>query len=144
MSSTIKWDMKGVKLLGSAKVTINSATTTAFDFGTPNDLDLSALSGYAPGDRILVKLSASTAGTTDALTWVIQDADDSAGSIGTPATAVTSAVSGALAAGTGDDYSVFAVQVQNGRPWLRVSVTRVGTTDTHVTHCMVLAVSADS
>jgi hypothetical protein len=143
MSTTIKKDLAGLKMLGSSKVTINSATTTAFDFGTPNDLDLSALADYAPGDRVMVVLTASTAGTTDALTWVIQDADDNAGSIGTPATAVTSVVEGALSAGTGDDFSVFAVTVQHGRPWLRVSVTRVGTTDTHVTHCTVYAVPTD-
>lgn len=143
MSTTIKHDLGGLKVLGTAKVTINSATTTNFDFGTPNDLDLSDLANYAPGDRILVVLSASTAGTTDALTWVIQDAPDNAGSIGTPATAVTSAVSGGLSAGTGDDFSVFAVRVQYGRPWLRVAVTRAGTTDTHVTHCTVLAVPTD-
>ena len=95
---------------------------------------------FSAENRLLVVLTASTAGTTDALTWVIQDADDSSGSIGTPATAVTSAVAGALSAGTGDDFSAFAVQVQPNRPWLRVSVTRVGTTDTHVTHCSVYAV----
>lgn len=138
--SSSRWDMAAATWLASSKVTIATATTTAFDFGTPNDIDLKTIAGYTPGDRILVVLTASTAGTTDALTWVIQDADDSSGSIGTPATAVTSAVVGALAAGTGDDYSVFAVKVQNGRPWLRVSATRVGTTDTHVTHCTVLAV----
>jgi hypothetical protein len=143
MSTTIKNDLAGLKVLGTAKVTINSATTTAFDFGTPNDLDLSALTTYAPGDRVLVVLTASTAGTTDALTWVIQDADDSSGSIGTPATASTAVVSGALSAGTGDDFSVFAVKIQFGRPWLRVAVTRVGTTDTHVTHCTVFAVPTD-
>jgi hypothetical protein len=143
MSTTIKKDLAGLKVLGASKVTINSATTTNFDFGTPNDLDLSALADYAPGDRVLVVLTASTAGTTDALTWVIQDADDNAGSIGTPAAASISVVEGALAASTGDDFSVFAVTVQYGRPWLRVAVTRVGTTDTHVTHCTVLAVPTD-
>lgn len=143
MSSTVKHDLGGLKVLGASKVTINSATTTNFDFGTPNDLDLTALSDYAPGDRILVVLTATTAGTTDALTWVIQDADDNAGSIGTPATASITAVEGALAASTGDDYSVFAVKIQNGRPWLRVAVTRAGTTDTHVAHCTVLAVPTD-
>lgn len=143
MSTTVKWDLAGLKLLGSAKVTINSATTTNFDFGTPNDLDLSSLADYAPGDRVLVVLSATTSGTTDALTWVVQDAPDSSGSIGTPAAATTSAIEGGLSAGTGDDFSVFAVQVQNGRPWLRTAVTRAGTTDTHVCHCTVYAVPTD-
>lgn len=136
----VRWDMAAATKLASSKVTINSATTTNFDFGTPDDINLAAIAGYTPGDRILVVLTASTAGTTDALTWVVQDADDSSGSIGTPATAVTAVVAGALAAGTGDDASAFAVKIQPNRPWLRVAVTRVGTTDTHVTHCTVYAV----
>lgn len=144
MSTTVKYDLAAAKLLGSAKVTINTATTTAFDFGTPNDLNLAALANYAPGDRVLVVLTASTAGTTDALTWVIQDADDSSGSIGTPAAATLSAIgTSALAASTGDDFSAFAVKVTNARPWLRCSVTRVGTTDTHVTHCTVWALPSN-
>lgn len=143
MSTAHRWDMAGAKVLGTSKVTINSATTTVFDFGTPNDIDLRAESDYAPGDRILVVLSASTAGTTDALTWVIEDAADNAGSIGTPAAATTSFITGALSAGTGDDFTVAALKVVNDRPWLRVSVTRVGTTDTHVTHCTVLAVPSN-
>lgn len=138
--SLVKWDLAGMDLVGAAVVTISSATTTSFDFGTPNDLDISASSVYDPGDRLLVVLTASTAGSTDSLTWVIQDADDSSGSIGTPATAVTSAVEGALAAGTGGDYSAFAVKVQFERPWLRVRVTSDGANDTFVTHCTVWSV----
>lgn len=138
--SNVRYDMANMAKLGSAKVTISTATTTSFDFGTPDDLNLAALSAYSPGDRVLVVLTASTAGTTDSLTWVIQDAPDSSGSIGTTATAVTTAVSGALAAGTSDDFSAFAVQVQPGRPWLRVRVTSSGATDTFVTHCTVWAV----
>jgi len=138
--SNVRYDLANMAKIASSKVTIASATTTSFDFGTPDDINLAALSGYSPGDRILVVLTASTAGTTDSLTWVIQDAPDSSGSIGTPATAVTSVVAGALAAGTGDDYSAFAVQVQPNRPWLRVRVTSGGATDTFVTHCSVYAV----
>jgi hypothetical protein len=144
MSTTVRYALSGAVLLGSSKVTINTATTTAFDFGTPNDLPLHQLSTYPAGARVLVVLTASTAGTTDALTWVIQDADDSSGSIGTPATATISAIgSSALAASTGDDFSAFAVKIVSGRPWLRVSVTRAGTTDTHVTHCTVWALPSD-
>ena len=141
MSDTVRWDLAGMRQIASSKVTISTATTTAFDFGTPNDIDLSALSTYHHQDRILVVLTASTAGTTDSITWVIQDADDSSGSIGTPATAVTSAVAGALVAGTGDDYSAFAVKLQYGRPWLRVAVadSAAGPTDTFVCHCTVYA-----
>lgn len=138
--SSVRYDLAGMARIASSKVTIATATTTSFDFGTPDDINLAALSGYVAGDRILVVLTASTAGTTNSLTWVIQDAPDSSGSIGTPATAVTSAVAGALSAGTGDDFSAFAVQVQPNRPWLRVRVTSDGATDTFVTHCSVYAV----
>jgi len=138
--SNVRYDLANMAKIASSKVTIASATTTSFDFGTPDDINLAALSGYSPGDRILVVLTASTAGTTDSLTWVIQDAPDSSGSIGTTATAVTSVVAGALSAGTSDDYSAFAVQVQPNRPWLRVRVTSGGATDTFVTHCSVYAV----
>jgi hypothetical protein len=138
--SNVRYDMANMAKLASSKVTIATATTTSFDFGTPDDINLAALSAYNPGDRVLVVLTASTAGTTDSITWVIQDADDSSGSIGTPATAVTSVVAGALAAGTGDDASAFAVKVQPGRPWIRVRVTSSGATDTVVTHCSVYAV----
>lgn len=138
--SNVRYDLAGMSRIASSKVTIATATTTSFDFGTPDDINLAALSGYVAGDRILVVLTASTAGTTNNLTWVIQDAPDSSGSIGTPATAVTSVVAGALSAGTGDDFSAFAVQVQPNRPWLRVRVTSDGATDTFVTHCSVYAV----
>lgn len=138
--SNVRYDMANMAKLASSKVTIATATTTSFDFGTPDDINLAALSAYSPGDRVLVVLTASTAGTTDSITWVIQDANDSSGSIGTPATAVTSVVGGALAAGTSDDASSFAVQVQPNRPWLRVRVTSSGATDTFVTHCSVWAI----
>lgn len=140
MADTIRWDMAGAELLGSAKVTISTATTTSFDFGTPDDINLAAEANYDHGDRILVILSASTAGTTDSLTWVIQDADDSSGSIGTPAAAEVSFITGALAEETGDAFTVAAVRLKPDRPWLRVRVTSDGTTDTFVTHCIVLAV----
>lgn len=144
MSTTVKWDLAGATKIASSKVTISSATTTSFDFGTPDDINLAAVTGYTAGDRILAVMTASTAGTTDSLTWVIQDAPDSSGSIGSAATAVTSVVAGALAAGTGDDYSAFAVQVQPGRPWLRFRVTSSGATDTFVTHCSVYAIPSNA
>jgi hypothetical protein len=143
MSTNVRWDMAAMKLIASSKQTIASATTTAFDFGTPNDINLASLAsrdaGYTPGDRILVVVTASTAGVTHTLAIVVQDADDSSGSIGTPATAVTSAVNGTLAATIGDRYTAVAVKVQNGRPWLRISATDVGT-DSYVCHCSVFAV----
>jgi hypothetical protein len=144
MSTTVRKDMVAMKLIASSKQTIASATTTDFDFGTPNDINLasaaSAAAGYSPGDRILIVLTASTAGSTHNLTWVIQDsADNGSGAIGTPAAAETFAVNGALAATTGDDYSAFAMTVKPGRPWIRVQATDSGT-DSFVCHCTVWAV----
>jgi hypothetical protein len=144
MSTTVKWDMAGATLIASATQSITDATTTAYDFGTPNDIDLANIDGYSPGDRVLVVFSATTAGTTSALTHVIQDANDNAGSFGTGATAVTSVVAGALAAGTGNDFSAFAVKVQPGRPWLRISATLDDATDTLVCNCMVFAVPSNA
>lgn len=127
-----------VKILGSAKISIATVTTTNLDFGTPDDLNLAGLSNYKPGDRIVAIIDASTAGTTDTTSFTVQDAPDSSGSIGTPATAVTS---GSLAGGTGDRYTVVGVRVQAGRPWLRFSAVRAsGTTDTTVVQVTVLAV----
>jgi hypothetical protein len=128
-----------VKVLGTAKVSIATATTTSLDFGTPDDINLAGSgSSYRPGDRILVVLDLSTAGTTDTTSWVIQDANDSSGSFGTAATAVTS---GTLTGGTGDQYATVGVKVQAGRPWLRIRVTRAsGTTDTTVAQATVLAI----
>lgn len=140
MSTTVR-KFPGAKVLGSAKVTISSATTTNFDFGTPNDLDLRALANYAPGDRLLAVFAGTTAGTTDLLSFSVQDAPDNAGAIGTPATAVTSGLS---AASTGDQTDVVGIEVQNGRPWIRCRVTSNGTTDTFVTTCTVLAVPSNA
>jgi hypothetical protein len=131
------------KVLGKAKVSISTATTTAADFGTPNDINLADNDNYSPGDRIVAVFDASTAGTTDTTAFVVQDAPDSSGSIGTPATAVTDVAStgDTLAGGTGDRYAVVGVRVQAGRPWLRFAATRAsGTTDTTVVQVTVLAV----
>lgn len=126
-------------VIGTSKVTISTATTTSFDFGTPDDINLAAItSAYEHTDRVLIILTASTAGTTDSLTWVVQDApDNGSGAIGTTATALTT---GTLAVGTSDAYSQISVKLQSGRPWLRVRVTSSGATDTFVCHCTVLGV----
>lgn len=137
---TARTALDSVKVLGSAKGSVNSAATAALDFGTPNDLDLRALANWSAGCRLLVILRNTTAGTTDTTSWTIQDAPDNAGSIGTPATAVTSVVSGSLAGGTGDQVCVVAVTPQSGRPWLRVNSVRAsGTTDTTVVSAIVMA-----
>lgn len=131
------------RILGRGKVSINTATTTNIDFGTPDDINLLTNPNYKPGDRILAVFDLSTAGTTDTTSVSVQDAPDNAGSIGTPATAVTdvSASGDGLAGGTGDRYVVVGVRLQAGRPWLRFRTTRAsGTTDTTVVQCTVLAI----
>lgn len=128
-----------IKVLGKAKATISTATTTSFDFGTPDDLNLVALSNFKSADRIVVVFDASTAGTTDTVSWVVQDAPDSSGSIGTPATAITD---GALTGGTGDQYAIVGVRLQSNRPWLRCRVTSSGATDTFIAQATVLAIPA--
>lgn len=130
------------KILASSKITIAAPATTAFDFGTPDNIYLPTVASgaFKNGDKILLVCAASTGGTTSTLTWVVQDADDSAGSIGTPATAITDSTGSTLAGGTGDDFRLVGVQLQSGRPWLKVSVTHATATDSFVCHCMVLAI----
>lgn len=129
-------------VVASSKASISTATTTNFDFGTPNDLNLASITtgepgvSYRDGDRVLVVFRATTTGTTDTVSFSVQDAPDSAGSIGTPATAVTS---GTLTGGTGDQTAVASVRVQYGRPWVRCRVTSTGATDTFTASCIVLA-----
>ena len=130
----------GYKVLGIGKLTIASPATTALDFGTPDDLKLVVGTNSFKGtDRVLLVCTASTAGTTSTLTWVVQDADDNAGNIGTPATAITD---GTLAGGTGDDARVVGVVLQKDRPWLRVSVTHATATDSFVCHCVALGATS--
>jgi hypothetical protein len=127
------------KILASAKLTIASPATTSFDFGTPDDIYIPTLANYAAQDRIVLCCTASTGGSTSTLTWVVQDADGPSSAIGTPATAVTD---GTLAGGTGDDFRFIGVQLQSGRPWLRVRVTHATATDSFVCHCVVLGFPA--
>lgn len=143
MSTYIRKDLAGAKVLGAAKLTLNAASTSNFDFGTPDDINLATNANYRPGDRVMAVFTGTTGGTTNTLTWSVQDADDSSGSIGTPATAVTDVVYGGLSGGTGDDFTVVAVEVQNGRPWLRFRATGNGTTDTFALACVVLSIPVD-
>jgi hypothetical protein len=128
--------------IASAKLSVSTAATSNFDFGTPDDVNLAAASGapgngYRAGDRLLLFVTSTTAGTTDAISISVQDADDSSGSIGTPATALTD---GTLTGGTSNRQFVTMIQVQAGRPWIRVRATGVGTTDTHVLTAALYAV----
>jgi hypothetical protein len=133
--------LSGIKLLGSAKISIATVTTTKVDFGTPDDLNLAALANYRPGDRVLVVIHATTAGTTDTTAFTIKDAPDSAGSIGTTADAAVTMVTGALAGTTGNQYLCAEVQLKAGRPWLSIAAVRAsGTTDTLVVTATVFSV----
>jgi len=145
MSTTVKWDLAGATVLGVDTLILTDATETNFDFGTPDDIKLAAESGYSPGDRILVVFAgrAAAAQTTDAVTWAVYDADDNAGSIGTPAAATTYVVDGALVGAVTEDTLVVAVKVQPGRPWIRCSVDMQGTTDDYHVSCIVLAVPSN-
>lgn len=133
-------------LLGKATVTISTATTTSFDFGTPNDINCASVVAGEPGanyehaDRVVVLFTAvETAGAsgTDTVSFVVQDADDSGGSIGTPATADTD---GTLTGGTVTQYAHTSVKLKYGRPWLRCRVTSSGATNTFVATCMVFGI----
>lgn len=139
MSSNHRWDVdQSMHLIASAHLSITDATTSYFDFGTPDNINLAAItSAYQAGDRIAVVITTDSDGSTDTITAVIQDADDSSGSIGTPATAVTS---GTLLMGAGDKQAVFGVKVQPGRPWLKIGVTESGATDTISCVCTVFGV----
>src|ERR1700754_660107 len=126
------------RVLATGTASIATATTVNVDFGTPDDVKVAVGANYQPGDRLVVVITASTAGTTDTTTFSVQDAPDSSGSIGTPATALTT---GSLAGGTGNLYAIVGIQLQPGRPWLRVRATRAsGTTDTHVVRAVLLAI----
>lgn len=132
--------LDAIRAVATAKASIATATTTAFDFGTPNDIDLRS-TNWARGCRLLLILRLTTAGTADTTGWTVQDAPDSSGSIGTPATADTTVIAGAaLTGGTGDQYAIVAITPKADRPWLRISVTRAsGTTDTTVGSAILLA-----
>lgn len=142
MSSTIRWDLDATTDARFASLTSASTATTPFDFGTPDDINLADETTFKPGDRVLVVLTATRAGgTTDTLTFSVQDAPDSSGSIGTPATATISGTVPAFAANSGavTKGAIVAVQVKPGRPWIRVNAVQAGGgTDSFQCHCAVL------
>jgi hypothetical protein len=127
------------RVVASGTLSINTATTSNVDFGTPDDVKLAVNAGVLNhDDRLVAVFTARTAGTTDPISFSVQDAPDNAGAIGTPATAVTD---GAMTGGTGSQVAVVAVKIQSGRPWLRFRATRTGTTDTHLVSVVLLALS---
>lgn len=125
------------KILGIAKLTIAAPATTALDFGTPDDLKIATGTTYGNMDRVILVCAATTAGTTSTLTFSVQDADDNAGSIGTPATAITETIAVGT---TGDQRRVIGVTLQRDRPWIRVRATHATATDSFVCVCVALAV----
>lgn len=144
MSATTRWaaDQSFERLAGAAQ-TIASVTTTAFDFGTPNDINLVSL-GLNHGDRVVIHLSVLRAGgTSGTLTFTVLDAPDSAGSIGSTATATTHGTIPVLAADSGAVHAsgVVSVFVKQGRPWLRISAVEGGSgTDSFQCHATVYGV----
>jgi hypothetical protein len=125
------------RLVGTSTGSIATATTVNLS----NDFNLNTLLGtnFRPLDRIVIVIRATTAGTTDATSFSVQDANDNAGSIGTPATAITTTIP---AAATGNQTVLIGVQLQSGRPWLRIRAVRAsGTTDTLAVSAVVLAMA---
>jgi hypothetical protein len=127
----------------SASQVIAANATTAFDFGTPNDVDLRT-SDYQPGDRVLVLVSATrAAGSTSTLSFTIQDAPDNAGSIGSPSAATISGTLPTFATDSGaiNQAAIVSVKVKPGRPWIRVNAVH-GTagTDSFQCHAHVIGV----
>jgi hypothetical protein len=104
------------RVVGTSTGSIATATTV----NLTNDFNLNTLLGtnFRPLDRIVIVIRATTAGTTDATSFSVQDANDNAGSIAV----------------------LIGVQLQSGRPWLRIRATRAsGTTDTLAVSAVVLA-----
>lgn len=128
-------------ILASTSQTIAANATTAFNFGAPADIYLPTVGGnaYQSGMRLLLLLSdVRAAGTTSSLGYTVQDADDVAGAFGTPATALTDGTSlaGTIAAA---HRKVVGVQIQTGRPWLRVNAVHGGGgTDSYQCHATLL------
>jgi hypothetical protein len=144
--SMVRWALNEDLMSLHASQVIAANATTAFDFGTPNDIDLDS-TNYKPGDRVLLVISATRAGgTTSTLAFTVQDAPDNAGSIGTPATATISGTLPTFATDSGAVHkaALIAVQVKPGRPWIRVNAVH-GTagTDSFQCHCSVIGVPSN-
>lgn len=122
------------KTLATMVASIATVTTTNFT----SDVKVAPGANYAPNDRLVLIITGSTAGTTDSTSFDVQDAPDNAGSIGTPAAAVTTTLP---VAATGNQYVAIGIKLQPGRPWIRVRTTRAaGTTDTLLCRAMLLTV----
>lgn len=127
------------RVVATGTASIATATTTALDFGTPDDVKTAISAAFKSGDRLVLVITANSTGATDANDFIVLDAPDSAGSIGATAAAV---LDKALAAAAAGSYSlVYGVRLQVGRPWFRVQVHRAaGTTDTTKVVAVLLAI----
>lgn len=131
-------ELVNARVVATGTASIATATTTALDFGTPDDIKVAVGTNYKPGDRLVLVLTANSSGATDANDFIVLDAPDSAGSIGSTAAAVTTTIPAAAA---GSQSVVLGVRLQIGRPWFRVQVHRAaGTTDTTKVVGVLLAV----
>lgn len=137
---TARSQIDGSLTILSAAQVLATPSTVAFDFGTPNDIDLRDFGN--PGDRVLVVVSANrAAGTTSTLDVVVQDAPDNAGSIGTPAAATISGTNAQiLANAAGLSVRKFGLLVKADRPWLRLALTHALGTDSFQAHAHVLLI----
>lgn len=146
--SNVRWALnEGLNSLHASQV-IAANATTAFDFGTPNDIDLRD-TPFEPGDRVLLLITATrAAGSTSTLTFTVQDApDDGSGGIGTPGTAVTSGTVPSFATDSGAVHkaAMVTVKLQPDRPFLRVNAVHgVAGTDSFQCHCSVIGVPSNA
>lgn len=129
------------RIIATGRASIATVTTTNFSFGSPTDVKLTPGALYKPGDRLVLIITQDLSATgVDANSFDVQDAPDNAGSIGTPAAALTTTLAAAVAAGPTVSQTI-GIRVQSGRPWIRVRVTRAsGTTDTVVCKAVLLGV----
>ena len=121
---------------------IAANSTVAFDFGTPDDIDMRTL---PVGSRIIVHLTAvRAAGTTSTLQLNVTDAADSSGSIGTPAAASVTSSNAVIAAGdAGLSTRTVSLKTKTDRPWLQLTLTHAGGgTDSFNAVCTVFAIPA--
>lgn len=118
--------------------TLSGSIATATTTNMTSDVNVAVGANFQPNDRLVLVITGSTAGATDSTSFDVQDAPDNAGSIGTPAAAITTALP---AAATGNQYVVVGIRLQPGRPWIRVRMIRAaGVTDTLTVRAVLLAV----
>ena len=127
-----------IKVLATAKLTISTATTSNFDFGTPDDVNIPS-TNYKSGDRLVVLFRATSAAATSNISFSVQDAaDNGSGAIntGSLATAITDTPA---AASGGDKSSFIGIELQPNRPWLRFRATNSGT-EAYTCSALLLAI----